>query len=151
MFSLLGQYEVKMDAKGRVRLPSDLLRQVPEASRRQYVLNKGLDTGCLNLYPIEKWREVEAKVNALNYFVPEHREFQRYFYRAVVQLELDGSDRILIPKRLQDEIKIKEDIVLLAFGQNIEIWPRDVFQSRVDHAPDNFSDMAGRVMGGSIL
>jgi MraZ protein len=148
MYSLAGQYEVKMDAKGRMRLPSDLLRQVPETSRRLYVLNKGLDTGCLNLYPIEKWKEVASKIDALNYFVPENREFQRFFYRAVVQVELDGSDRLLVPKRLQEEIKMKEDIVILAFGQNIEIWPKDVYQTKVDKAPDNFSEMAARVMGG---
>ena len=53
-----------------------------------------------------------------------------------------------MPKRLQEEIKMKEDVVILAFGQNIEIWPKDVYQGKVDKAPDNFSEMAARVMGG---
>jgi MraZ protein len=151
MYSLVGQYEVKIDAKGRLRLPSDLLKQIPESSRREYVLNKGIDNGCLSLYPIEKWKEVSSKVDALNYFNEEHRQFQRFFYRAVVKVELDSSDRVLVPKRLQDEVKLKEDIVILAFGQNIEIWPKDLFNGKVDKAPENYSDMASRVMGGINL
>ena len=57
MAAFTGQYEVKVDAKGRLRLPTDLLRQVEESTRTKYVLNKGLDK-CLRLYPIAQWAAI---------------------------------------------------------------------------------------------
>lgn len=45
----------------------------------------------------------------------------RYFYQAASQVDLDSNDRVLIPKRLTDAVGIKDEVVILAFGDVIEI------------------------------
>ena len=68
MGNFIGTYEVKMDTKGRVRLPSALLRQIAESSRREFVLNRGFE-GCISLFPIEEWKNVSEVVNSLSPFM----------------------------------------------------------------------------------
>ena len=93
MQPLLGEYDCKIDAKGRMRLPSGLLSQLPEKESYEFVLNRGLEN-CIMLYPVEVWDEITKKVNELNQFVKKNREFIRYFYRGAQRITLDSADRI---------------------------------------------------------
>ena len=144
MNALTGQYEVKVDGKGRLRLPTDLLRQIPDDTRTKYVLNKGLDN-CLRLYPINQWNTITQELNKLSYFQTKEREFLRYFYQAATQVELDSNDRVLIPKRLTDAANIKDEVVILAYGDVIEIWSSNVYYSTVAKQPENFAQMADEI------
>lgn len=143
MNALTGQYEVKVDGKGRLRLPTDLLRQIPEETRTKYVLNKGLDN-CLRLYPINQWNNITQELNKLSYFQSREREFLRFFYQAATQVELDSNDRVLVPKRLIDATGIKDEVVILAFHDVIEIWSSEAYYSQVKE-PENFAQMADEI------
>ncbi|HMU97574.1 MAG TPA: hypothetical protein PLJ37_04870 [Chitinophagales bacterium] len=144
MLIFTGRYEIKIDAKGRLKLPADLLRQVPEETRTTYVLNKGLDN-CLRLYPIQQWKQItEEMAKQLSYFRNEDRQFLKYFYQGAINVELDGSDRILVPKRLQDLVGIKSDIVINAYHDAIEIWGSEAYYADLKE-PENFADMADAI------
>ncbi len=145
MNALTGQYEVKVDGKGRLRLPTDLLRQIPGETNTKYVINKGLDN-CLRLYPIVQWNAITDEMNKkLNWFQSKEREFLRYFYQAATQVDLDSNDRVLIPKRLTDAVGIKDEVVILAFGDVIEIWNSEVYYGTVAKEPENFAQMADEI------
>lgn len=150
MTGYTGQFECKIDAKGRMKLPSGLLRQVPEESRQQYVINKGLDD-CLALYTQSAWDNLAAKLNQLNHFNPKHREFQRIFYKMAVMVDLDSSERVLIPKRLADAAGITDEAVILAYGNNIEIWSKEKYDAKFNDVPENLSDLAAEVLGNINL
>ena len=143
MNALTGQYEIKVDVKGRLRLPTDLLRQIPEDTRSKYVLNKGLDN-CLRLYPIIQWNNITQELNKLSWFQTREREFLRFFYQAATQIELDSNDRLLIPKRLIEVTGIKDEVVISAFHDVIEIWSSETYYKNVKE-PDNFAQMADEI------
>jgi len=50
MVQLLGEYDCKIDAKGRLRMPSALLKQLGELESYKFVVNRGFEK-CLMLYP----------------------------------------------------------------------------------------------------
>lgn len=150
MTGYTGQFECKVDAKGRMKLPAGLLRQVPEETRTQYVVNKGLDD-CLLLYSKSDWDKLMSKLNQLNYFNPKHREFQRIFCKMAVVVDLDSSERILIPKRLSESAGIGDEAVILAFGNNIEIWSKEKYDTKFNEVPENLSDLAADVLGNINL
>ena len=81
----------------------------------------------------------------LNWFQSKEREFLRYFYQAASQVDLDSNDRVLIPKRLTDAVGIKDEVVILAFGDVIEIWNSEVYYSSVAKEPENFAQMADEI------
>jgi MraZ protein len=150
MAGYTGQFECKVDAKGRMKLPAGLLRQVPEQTRTQYVINKGFDN-CLILYPQAAWEQLTEKLNKLNYFNTKHRDFLRAFYRNSVMVELDSSERVLIPKRLAETVGIDDEIVILAYGNNIELWSKARFDAIPEPTSEDIAQLANDVLGGINL
>lgn len=143
MLALTGQYDVKIDAKGRLKLPVDLLRQIPDDTKNSYVLNKGLDN-CLRLYPIKLWSQVTKELERLSTFRTSDRQFLRFFYQDATNIELDSSDRILVPKRLQEKVSIQSDVIILAYHDTIEIWSKETYNQTIKE-PENFAEMADEI------
>ncbi|MGB4969915.1 MAG: MraZ N-terminal domain-containing protein, partial [Saprospiraceae bacterium] len=53
MYNLTGEYEVRLDDKNRLRLPSGLSSQLGEGALK-LVVNRGFEK-CLLLYPESVW------------------------------------------------------------------------------------------------
>lgn len=146
MAGYTGQYDCKVDAKGRLKLPAGLLRQLPNGQSGKFVINKGLDNN-LDLYTEEAWDKITTKLEKLNRFNSRHREFLRAFYKNAINVELDSSDRILISKKSADLIQLKDDAVIMCYGSSIEIWAQEVYEATANNDIENFSDMADEVFG----
>jgi len=145
MYNLSGEYEVRLDEKSRLRLPTALSAQIGE-SPLKLVVNRGFEK-CLLLYPESVWVEKTKEVNQLNQYVRKNREFARYFFRGATQLLTDASGRVLIPKLLQEHAGIDQDVVLLAYHQHVEIWSREHYLKMVAEEPENFGELAEDVFG----
>lgn len=146
MIQLHGEYDCKVDAKGRFRLPSQLIRQLGEAAESTIFINRGIEK-CLTLYPNEVWKKMTTEVNSLNLYIAQNRRFARYFYRGATELTVDKSDRILIPKSLAKYAGISNEIVLFAFYNRIEVWSKANYEAMLEDEPEDFSDLADNVMG----
>ena len=148
MLQLLGEFECKIDNKGRMRLPSSLIRQLGTEGTHTFVINRGLEKHLV-IYPKKVWDVLVQKVNALNPYVKKNREFIRYFFRGATEVTIDGTDRILLTKRLLEYAGIEKNAILFAVNNKIEIWAKDKYDNNMDQEPENFSDLAEDVMGGS--
>ena len=69
MKNLIGMYECRADAKGRLMLPSGLKKQLAAELQEGFVLKRSVFNACLELYPLAEWNFVMADVNKLNRFV----------------------------------------------------------------------------------
>lgn len=147
---LMGEYECRLDPKGRLRLPSDLLGQLGEKEGLSFVMNRGFEN-CLTLYPKFVWDKISQEINSLNQFVKKNREFARYFLRGATPMDLDGADRILLPKRLQEWAGIDKDVILSAINNRIEIWAKDQYDQILADEPEDYSDLAEDVLGNKFL
>lgn len=145
---LLGEYDCKIDAKGRMRLPSGLINQLGEGQRHTFVINRGFER-CLMLYPEALWQEISAEVNDLNIYNKKNRDFVRYFYRGAQELTMDSADRVLLPKRLLEYAGINNEVILSAYNGRIEIWARDEYDAMMENEPLDFSELADEVLGKS--
>ncbi len=146
MPQLLGEFECKIDAKGRMRLPTSLIKQLGTESTHKFVINRGVEK-CLMMYPKNVWDVLSAKVKRLNQYVKKNREFVRYFYKGATELVPDSSDRVLLTKRLLEYAGIEKDAILFAIDDRIEVWAKEKYDNLMDAEPENFSDLAEEVMG----
>lgn len=146
MVQLLGEYDVRMDEKGRFLFPAGLRKQLPPESQERFVLNRGFES-CLALYPFTEWQKITAEISNLNPYNQKNREFIRFFHRGAQEMVLDGSGRLLIPKRLQEWAGIGKDVVLSAIANRIEIWSKEKFDALLSNEPDSFAALAEEVMG----
>lgn len=146
MTNFIGEFDCKLDAKGRLMLPSGLRKQLDPAAQERFVLNRGFEK-CLVLYPKNEWEGISAEVNKLNQYVKKNREFIRYFYRGASELELDNTGRLLLPKRLLDYAGAEKEVVLFAYSNRIEVWDKKTYEGLLTDEPDDFADLAEEVMG----
>ena len=146
MYNLSGEYEVRLDDKNRLRLPSGLIRQLGEDIKLGLVINRGFDR-CLLLYPQKLWEKKTNEVNQLNLYITSNREFARYFYRGATKVDMDASSRILIPKTLMDHAIIKQDLIVYAYGEQIELWAKDAYEKMIANEPKDFASFTENIFG----
>lgn len=116
-----GQYECKLDPKGRLVLPSKIKGAIPEANGNTLMLQKASGK-CIKAYPIVEFRKLESQINALSDFNEEKLRLKRSFFLRIAEVELDSAGRFLIPKSFQEHAGLEKDVVLIGFGSQIEIW-----------------------------
>ena len=147
MATFIGDYTCRLDAKGRVILPSAFKKQMPAAAEDRFVVRKDIFEKCLVLYSIDDWnRQLEKIRSRINPYNREHNVFLRNFFKGTAEVALDGSNRLLIPKRLLDLAGIGKDVVLAGQDGRIEMWAEEVY-GRIDMPSDDFADLAERLLG----
>ena len=147
MVNIIGTYEVKADAKGRLMLSAPLKKQLLPLLKDGFVLKRAVFQPCLELYPMSEWMTLMQKVNKLNRFVKKNNDFIRRFTAGVKIIELDTSGRLLIPKDLQGFAGISKNVVLSSAVNIIEIWDKDKYEKSIDETALSFADLAEEVMG----
>ena len=113
---LIGEYTVALDEKGRLRVPSALLRQLgekPDGEGYEFVINRGFEK-CMTLYPKPVWDAIAEKLSRLNRFNQTNRAFVRPFYLGAYPVTTDSADRILLQKPSMDYAQISKEAVLVA-------------------------------------
>jgi MraZ protein len=145
MLNLHGEYECKLDAKGRLIIPAVLKKQLPAAAKDAFFINRGFEKCCV-LFPANEWKNIADEINKLSDYIAKERQFKRYFLRGASKLEMDGSSRVLLPKQLLEYAEIKTEAVLLAYGNKVEIWSKVEYNRMLSEEPKDFSALAEEVM-----
>ena len=147
MYTLIGTYECKADAKGRLMLHVALKKQLISSLAKGFVLKRAVFQPCLELYPLQEWEALMQKVNKLNRFKKKNNDFIRRFTAGVKAIELDVSGRLLIPKDLIGFAGIKKEIVVSSAVNIVEIWDKAQYEKAIDDAASDFASLAEDVMG----
>ena len=147
MNTLIGTYECKVDAKGRLMLPIAFKKQLASVIEKGFVLKRAVFQPCLELYPMQEWESMMQNVNKLNRFKKKNNDFIRRFTAGVKSIDLDVSGRLLIPKDLVGFAGISKEIVVTSAVNIIEIWDKDKYEKAIDDAANDFADLAEDVMG----
>jgi len=146
MPKFIGEFDGKIDAKGRVVIPMGLKKQLPENASEHLVINRGFDK-CLVIYTRTDWENETLKLESLDTFKQMDRQFIRLFNNGATEVSLDTANRILIPKKLSSYAELESDVVLYAYNNKIEVWSQKNYEAHMDIDPDEFSKMAETVMG----
>ena len=149
MINLIGTYECKSDAKGRLMFSSAFKKQLSSVLQEGFVVKRAVFQPCLELYPMKEWNLMMEKINKLNKFKKKNNDFIRRFTAGVKIVELDATGRILIPKDLFEFAGIKKQVVMTSSVNIIEIWDKEKYESAINDAADDFADLAEEVMGNT--
>lgn len=148
MSHFLGEFECKLDSKGRLMIPAGLRKQMPEVEKDGLVINRGFEKHLV-IYTRAEWNKIMEDLSKLNQYEKKTREFIRYFTRGATELMLDATGRVLLPKSLLEYAGIAADVVLSSQFNKIEVWAKDAYDAQMDNEPENFANLAEEVMGGA--
>ncbi|MDR0619265.1 MAG: hypothetical protein LBG17_05150 [Bacteroidales bacterium] len=146
---MLGKEYGKVDPAGRFKFPAAYKKQLLTVIEQGFVIRKSIFEECLELYPRAEFEnEKNRTIARLN---PYNRN-DRLIIRKISEgnlVELDGSDRILIPADQKKTAKIEKDIVMNARGNVIEIWDEKTYASTIEQPDINYADMLEKRLGNT--
>lgn len=137
---LLGEYNNKLDDKGRVSIPAKFREDLGHS----FVVTKGLDN-CLFAYSKEEWATFESKLKSLPLTNPNARNFIRFFFAGATECETDKQGRINIPQVLRDYAGIKKDVVIAGVATRAEIWDSEAWDKYTSSEALNVSNIASQM------
>ncbi|MBR6439618.1 MAG: division/cell wall cluster transcriptional repressor MraZ [Bacteroidales bacterium] len=138
----IGEYYCKLDAKGRLLLPSSFKEQLGEALGEGFVLRPGLFETCLDVYGRDDWRKLQEKLGKLNPFKKENQMMMRRINAGARLVEMDGSGRLQIPKDLVEKCGLIKEVVITSLPDRMQIWGKEQMeQSNAQMTDEEFSQM----------
>jgi len=150
MTSFIGDHKCKVDAKGRIMLPSAFKKQLSPQSNDRFIVKMDIYEKCLVLYPWDEWQRQHKIIRKnINTFNQDHNKFLREFSKGSAEINIDSNNRILISKRLFDKAEINKEVVLIGLFGKIEIWSKELYDSSGITGKD-FAKLADKILGGSI-
>ena len=154
MVKFIGEYEAKIDEKGRVVVPSLFKSIVSKELNKEsfdqisFVIKKSIFSNCLEMYTYEQWEsESESIKFRLNFFKPEHDKFWREYLKNRALVTLDQKvGRIIIPKNLLSRIGAEKEIIFVGNDFKIEIWAKENY--RIEQMDESdFVKLATKLLG----
>lgn len=133
----IGEYSHSVDDKNRISMPSKFRHNLSGGC----VITRGLDH-CLWVYPKEEFGLLAEKISDLPITQKNARSFSRLMLAGAVEVELDKSGRIVLPKYLLEFAKIKSKISINGVYNRIEIWPEEEWHNFKTEMENNSEDIA---------
>ncbi len=131
MKTFLGKIDAKLDAKGRVFVPSVFRKVLSEEERERIVVRMEADEKYLLVYPESVWnRQVVELQSKLNEWDPEDQMLLMQFVGDAEVLEFDAQGRVLLPKRLQVRMGLESEIVFVGMVDKIAMWNKSVYEEQ---------------------
>lgn len=134
-----GRFEIKLDSKGRLNLPSALKSAFPDSS---FVVTNSQYQGsrCLDIYPVEEWSVLESKISKMSSLKKEVQAFQRFYIAGGQPMDGDSQGRCLVPRSLRDYAGLTGEMILVGMGNKMELWDLKEWKSIFDTLATDFED-----------
>ncbi|MDO4217375.1 MAG: hypothetical protein Q4D03_04280 [Bacteroidales bacterium] len=145
MTLILGTENCRLDSNGRFKLPIALKNQLQQGDCR-FVIRPSIYAECLELWTYSSFeQEIEKLQGQLNPYSIEDRKLLRKMTAGNI-IELDNSDRLVIPMEQKRLLGDTKDIVLQAMGSCIEVWSSSKYQALDSEAID-YAEKANQRLG----
>jgi len=138
---LRGNCTVRMDEKGRIKLPAAYRRYLDEHYSSEFYVTS-LSGECARLYPMEEWMAIEEKLQSKGTSYAAVRKFldRTNYYGQVA--EMDAQGRILVHPLLRSSAELIGNVAVLGYLHYLEVWELDKFKARIDGQPFTDDDAA---------
>jgi MraZ protein len=115
---------VKIDPKGRLRIPADALSAVGDCTEFFITSEDGKSA---RVYPLRIWNEIERQLAGTH---PHNSNKQKLLIRAKYfgqAVRMDKQGRLLIPIVLRETARIKGEVDVLGYPKYLEVWNHSSF------------------------
>ena len=125
--SFIGQAQTAIDGKGRSSFPREFRRQLGPTEGDEFVVTRGPNQ-TLRLFTLPEYEKFMADLDSRS----DRRQadlVRRGLAPTVV--ELDGQNRILLPKILLEYAELKGEVLYVqASGKTLELWNPERFNAK---------------------
>ncbi len=119
-----GEFEHKVDAKGRIPIPPKFRTELKEGM----VLTPGVEKYII-VYPLSEWEKVTAALTSGTVDSSKLRKINRAVFATAFSLKFDSQGRITLPASLRKYAGIKDQIVVAGANTCIELWNKQAWEA----------------------
>ncbi len=138
---LRGNYTARIDAKGRLKVPTQFRRLIEEKHGQEFYITS-LNGDCVRIYPLPEWESIEQRLSLLPTMDPARRRFLDRTNYYGQQATIDGQGRLLIHPLLRKSAGVLGDVAVLGYLSYLEVWELDRFKQRLIADPYTEEDEA---------
>ena len=138
-----GASSMSLDAKGRLSMPTRHRDVLASTAAGQLTITKH-PHGCLMIFPRPEWEKFRDRLAQ----VPMAAQWwKRIFLGNAMDVELDGTGRVLVSPELRESARIARETMLLGMGNHFELWDKATYEAKEAEAmqaemPDVFKDFS---------
>lgn len=138
-----GASSLSLDGKGRLSVPTRHRDVLAANANNQLTITKH-PHGCLMIFPRPEWEKFRERIAAL----PMSAQWwKRIFLGNAMDVELDGTGRVLVSPELRAAAGIEKETILLGMGNHFELWDKPTYEAREAEAmrgemPDVFKEFS---------
>ena len=122
----LGEFEYKVDEKGRIPLPPKFRRELKEG----VVLTAGAEH-CITAYSASEWNKVAAELTGSKVSPSKRRKMNRALFANAFNLALDNQGRIALPVPLRAFAGIGDEVIIAGVNNYFELWNKEQWQQEI--------------------
>ena len=125
-FVFQGASSLSLDAKGRLSVPTRH-RDVLSATAAGQLTVTRHPHGCLMIFPRPAWEQFRERIASMPL---KDQWLKRLFLGNAMDVDMDGTGRILISPELRSATGISRETLLLGMGSHFELWDRGTYEAR---------------------
>ncbi|HZH89417.1 MAG TPA: hypothetical protein VEX70_02240 [Pyrinomonadaceae bacterium] len=138
---LRGNYTARMDAKGRLKVPTTFRRHMQETHGAEVYVTS-LTGESVRIYPLSEWESIEQRLALLPSMDTARRKFLDRTNYYGQQTTIDGQGRVLIHPLLRKSAAVMGEVAVLGYLNYLEVWELERFQQRLLSDPYTEEDEA---------
>jgi len=119
-----GEFEYKIDEKGRVPIPPKFRR---ELGKEGVILASGVEK-CINAYPLSEWKKLADTLTAGPIPRTKLRRLNRAIFATAFSVNTDGQGRIALPVPLREHAEIVSEVVIAGANNYFELWNKVLWE-----------------------
>jgi len=120
----LGEFEYKIDEKGRVPVPPKYRRELREG----VILAQGVER-CIDVYTLAEWKKQAATLTTGPLARSKLRRLSRAVFATAFSLNIDGQGRIALPVPLREYAEIEDEVIIAGANTYLELWNKEQWES----------------------
>ncbi len=117
---LLGQYEGKVGAKGRLAFPKKFRSVLGD----KLIITQGYENSLI-VVSEEGWQKLLEGTEGKPFTVGAARQTERFLLGGASEVRLDAKGRFIVPAYLRNYAKITSEVIFIGLARYVEIWDRD--------------------------
>ncbi|HVZ67322.1 MAG TPA: division/cell wall cluster transcriptional repressor MraZ [Patescibacteria group bacterium] len=138
---LIGQYESKIDEKGRAALP----KKFREVLGERIIVTQGYENSLIIVGQSE-WEALLEGTAGRPFIEYETRETQRFLLGNANLVELDSKGRFILPSYLRTFAGIQSDAIFLGLSRYVEVWDKKHWEEYKVGLEKNIEKISSRLV-----
>lgn len=138
-----GASSLSLDNKGRLSVPTRHRDVLAAVASGQLTITRH-PHGCLMVFPRPAWEQFRQRIVELPMAA---QWWKRILLGNAMDVEIDGTGRVLVSPELRAAAKLDKETVLLGMGNHFELWDKASYEAleakaMQEQMPDVFKDFS---------